>query len=94
MLAASCCHLHHWRIVSGFPRVEQPYTDVFQENKDWKNVEPMPYPNRFLKYCKLLIRVDLGYMRSWSTAAKALVRKLGFALTKACEIRRHLIHGS
>jgi len=51
----------------------------FQENNDWKSVRPMAYTNRFLKYCSLLRRVDLGYTLSWSTAAKALLRKLGFS---------------
>lgn len=51
----------------------------FQENEDWKNVEPMAYPNRFFKYCSLLRRVDLGDALSWSAAAKALIRQIGFS---------------
>jgi len=69
----------------GFPwGAETLYVNgCFQENKDWKNVKPMAYPNRFFKYCNLLRRVDLGYTLSWSTAARALVRKLGFPLAPA-----------
>ena len=54
----------------------------FQANKDWKNVNPLAYPNRFWKYSSLFRRVDLGYTLSWSTAAKALVRKLWFSLAR------------
>ena len=50
----------------------------FQENDDWKNVGSMIYPNRFFKYCNLVRSVELGKKLTWSTAAKALVRKLGF----------------
>jgi UDP-MurNAc hydroxylase len=50
----------------------------FQENKDWKNVTSMAYPNRFFKYCSLLRRADLGYRFSWSSAAESLLQKLAF----------------
>jgi UDP-MurNAc hydroxylase len=48
----------------------------FQENKDWKNVKPMAYPNRFFKYCSLVRRADLGDTLSWSNAAKASLQML------------------
>jgi hypothetical protein len=32
----------------------------FQENGNRKDVAPMAYPNRFLNYCSLLRRADLG----------------------------------
>jgi hypothetical protein len=47
----------------------------FQENENGKHVEPMAYPNRFLKYCGLLRRVDLGYELSWAMARRALMNK-------------------
>jgi len=48
----------------------------FQENKNWRAVEAMAYPNRFFKYCNLLRRADLGYELSWGVAVRSLLRKL------------------
>lgn len=48
----------------------------FQENSNWKAVAPMAYPNRFLKYCNLLRRADLGEDLGVGAAFNALMRRL------------------
>jgi hypothetical protein len=49
----------------------------FQENRNWKEVAPMAYPDRFFKYCSLLRRADLGEELGWGAASNALMRRLG-----------------
>ena len=51
----------------------------FQENENWRTVKSLVYPNRFLNYCNLLRRVDLGYTLTWGTAVDTLLRKLRLA---------------
>jgi UDP-MurNAc hydroxylase len=55
----------------------------FQENSNWRNAEPMAYPTRFLKYCNLIRRVDLGEDLGWGAAFGALIRRLVHAASPA-----------
>ena len=49
----------------------------FQENGNWKDVAPMAYPDRFLKYRNLLRRADLGEDLGWGAGSNASMRRLG-----------------
>ena len=48
----------------------------FQENGNRKDVAPMAYPNRFLNYCSLLRRADLGEDLGLAAAFNKLMRRL------------------
>ena len=48
----------------------------FRENDGWRSVADWGYPDRFLKYCRLLRRVNLGYELSWRSTVRSVLQRL------------------